>query len=101
RRRILLRRMNSDGRIHAARPTADKQHPGLAGQPRLPERHKARTALMTAGHDLDGGLVIQTIEHTQIALTRHAKNALDLMRNQTLHKQIGSTNRHLWSPNQA
>ena len=89
RHRILLGNMEGDRAIGGAGSARHHEAGGTAGHLGLGNGHEAGTELMAAHHGGQRLGVVERIEQRQIAFARHAIEALQLLRFQSLDDDIG------------
>ncbi|MGC0388810.1 hypothetical protein ACVIU7_003897 [Bradyrhizobium liaoningense] len=100
RRRILHRDVDAVAGIGRAGAAGDEADAGAAGQLAIGFRHHRSAAFGPAYHDVDRA-VMQRIERRQIALARHAGDALDALGDELIDQDLapgaGVANGHVGS----
>src|SRR5699024_1473564 len=69
-----------------ARPARDEADAGPAGALAVGFGHHRRAAFVAADDDLDLGCVDQRIQHSEIALARHAEHTVDAVHTQSMNQ---------------
>ena len=89
RRRVLERRVQSDAGVGRPRPAGDKTDAGAAAELALRFSHESRAAFLATSDETDFfGMLVEAVEHGQIAFARHAKNRLDTLCDQRFDQQM-------------
>ena len=91
---ILLGHVHGNRRVGGAGTAADERHARPPRHLGIADRHEAGAALVTTDDGLDGIAVVQSVEDRQIALARHAEDAVDAVSGQAVDDEVGGATGH-------
>ena len=88
--RILARDMHADRGVGRAWPARDEGDARSPGQLAVGTGHEGHAALLSARHQVDGGRVVQRVEHRQETLPRHGEDTVAPLFEKRIDKQASA-----------